>query len=105
MSANIDSFINLHNSVNNEIAPTTYQSIEKVLFSLGFSNYIYLAILINLFIVLLLRFNILLKISGIYIWVLLMLLIIALAFSAYTVGELYTNLDSYVNIYNSVNKN
>jgi group I intron endonuclease len=42
------------------------------------------------------------EISIIYIWLLLILLIIALSFSAYTCNELYTNIDSYINVHNNI---
>jgi len=103
MSTNIDRFIDLHSPVNNDIVATAYKSIEDALFSLGVTSYISLAIIISLIIILLFRFHFSpfsnKKIGAIYIWVLLIILIIALAFSVYTVNELYTNIDSYVNIY------
>jgi len=103
--ANLDHFIYLHNSVNNNIVPTGYESIQVALYSLKITNYIALAILISLGTILLyiLHFN--KNINSIYIWLLIVVLIIMLAFSAYTFGELYTNIDSYINIHNNINKN
>lgn len=101
---NISHFISLHNSVNNNIIPTAYESIQNALFNLKITNYIALAILITLGIILLYRFNFYKKINNIYIWILLIVLIITLAYSAYISHELYTNIDSYVFLYNSLIK-
>ena len=40
--------------------------------------------------------------SVIYIWIILITLIIALIFSAYACNNLYTNIDSYINVYNYI---
>jgi group I intron endonuclease len=99
----LDHFISLHNSVNN-IVPTLYKSIEYALFNLGVANYLSLGIIISLIILLLLIFHFNKKLSVIYIRFLITILIITLAYFAYTSGELYINLDSYVNIYNNIKK-
>ncbi len=103
ISVNLDHFISLHNSINN-IVPTLYKSIEDALFNLEVANYLSLGIIISLIIILLLIFHFNNKLSVIYIWLLILLLVITLAYFAYTSGELYTNLDSYVNIYNNIKK-
>lgn len=103
ISVNLDHFISLHNSVNN-IVPTLYKSIEYALFNLGVANYLSLGIIISLIILLLLIFHFNKKLSVIYIRFLITILIITLAYFAYTSGELYINLDSYVNIYNNIKK-
>jgi len=103
ISVNLDHFISLHNSINN-IVPTLYKSIEDALFNLEVANYLSLGIIISLIIILLLIFHFNNKLSVIYIWLLIIILVITLAYFAYTSGELYTNLDSYVNIYNNIKK-
>jgi group I intron endonuclease len=75
-------------------------TIEDALFNLGVANYLSLGIIISLIILLLLIFHFNKKLSVIYIWFLITILVITLAYFAYTSGELYTKLDSYVNIYN-----
>ena len=45
------------------------------------------------------------KMSVIYIWLMILSLILALSFSAYTCNELYTNIDSYINVHNSIKNN
>jgi hypothetical protein len=103
VSADTGRFISFHSSVNNNIMPTIYESIEVALFNLKVVNYISLFAVTNLTILLLFRFHFNKKINISYIWFLLIILIVALGFSAYTFNELYTNLDSYVNIYNMDN--
>ena len=73
-------------------------TIEDALFNLGVANYLSLGIIISLIILLLLIFHFNNKLS--VIWFLITILVITLAYFAYTSGELYTKLDSYVNIYN-----
>lgn len=104
MSIHSDKIINSHNSVNNKIVTTFYPSIQDGLFNLMITNYVSLVIIIGLIIILLRKFHFNKDISNIYIWILVVILIITLAFSGYIFNELYTNLDSYVNIYNSINK-
>jgi len=43
--------------------------------------------------------------SNIYIWLILIILVIALSFSAYTCAELYNNIDEYVNVHYSLKEN
>lgn len=42
--------------------------------------------------------------SNIYIWLILLILIIALSFSIYVSGELFNNIDSYITAHNTKNK-
>lgn len=44
------------------------------------------------------------KINNIYIWLTLILLVLVLAFSAYTYGDLYANIDTYVSMYLNLKK-
>ena len=44
------------------------------------------------------------KMSHIYIWFAITLIIIALSFSAYASGELYSNIDGYIAVHNSLSK-
>ena len=105
ISTNLNRFVSLHNPVNNNIGATIYGSIEDALFNLEIANYISLAIIICLIILLLFRFHYNKEINTIYIWFLVITLIVGLAFSTYVVSELYINLDSYVNIYNNFKDN
>lgn len=100
MYLKIDDLVNTHTPISNDIMPTLYKSIEDAVFNLGIVNYLSLGIIINLIVILLLRFHFNKEIRTIYIWLLIILLIIALAYSVYMSGELHTNVDSYVNIYN-----
>ena len=65
----------------------------------GVANYLSLGVIISLIIILLLIFHFNKKLNVIYIWFL-----VTLTYFAYTSGELYTNLDSYVNIYYYIKK-
>jgi hypothetical protein len=42
------------------------------------------------------------KVSVIYIWLILIMLLIGLAASIYFSSELYTNIDKYIDIYNKL---
>ena len=99
ISNNFYYFITLHNCVNNKIVSIYNESIEIELFNLKVVNYVSLAIMINLIIILLYKFYFNKEIKNIYIWILLIMLIITLNLSASIFNELYTNIDSYVNIY------
>jgi hypothetical protein len=44
------------------------------------------------------------KMSHIYIWLAIILIIIALSFSAYASAELYNNIDGYINLHQSIKK-
>jgi hypothetical protein len=105
MSIYLDKGINTHSPVNNNIGITLYKSIEDALFSLNVVSCLSLVIIISLITILLLKFQFNKKIKNIYIWVLLIVLIIGLAFSGYIFSELLTNIDSYVNIYNNNDEN
>jgi hypothetical protein len=98
----LDKAINTHNPIINNIVPTLYKSIEDALFNLVIVNFIFLIVLISLIIILFSRFHYNKTVNTVYIWVLLVILITLLAYSGYISGELYTNIDSYVNIYNNL---
>jgi hypothetical protein len=102
MLINLDKFVNSHNSANNNIVTTLFKSIEDGLFSLEIINYMSLALIISLIIILLFRFHFDRRISAFYIWALVITLIVTLAISGYISDDLYTNIDSYVNIYNNL---
>ena len=42
--------------------------------------------------------------SIVYIWLIFIALILGLSLSTYICNELYTNMDIYINVYNSLNK-
>lgn len=135
ISVNLDRGINMYNSVNNNIMPTAYKSIQDALFYIMITNYISLAITICLIFILWSRFNakeyiksnlswylgiyvnnkleylinkiiLFIKKKGTaYLWILFISLIIFIALCTYTVDELYTNIQSYVNIYNNIEIN
>ena len=44
------------------------------------------------------------KMSNVYIWLILIVLVVALSFSAYTCAELFNNLDDYISVHNSLKK-
>jgi len=99
---NIDSYINIHNelksnSINN--ISITNKSIKDILLNLKIVNYISLITVITLMLQITLKFYYNKNINNIYIWLALSVLILTLAFAAYTYGDLYTHLDNYVNMY------
>ena len=104
MSTKIGDAVNAHLSLHplKDNLHITDRSIEEMLSYLQWGNYICLVTLICLTIILLYRFHYNKEISSIYIWLLVMLIIVTLAYSAYISGDLYTNVDSYVYTYNSL---
>ena len=101
--ANMDSFINVHISLNPNLTNnSTYipnKSIIDILLNLKVINYISIIAMISLMLQVILKFHFNKNINNIYIWLTLSILILALAFSAHTYGDLYTHIDSYVNMY------
>jgi len=102
---NIDSYINIHNelksnSINN--ISITNKSIKDILLNLKIVNYISLITVITLMLQITLKFYYNKNINNIYIWLALSVLILTLAFAAYTYGDLYTHLDvnMYINLKN-----
>jgi hypothetical protein len=92
---NLDIFINSHN--NNNIA-THFESIEDGLFNLQIINCISLIIIIDFMLLLIFHFNKKTNIN--YVCpVLLKALAISMGIYADINTELYTNIDTYVNIY------
>jgi hypothetical protein len=102
----LDDGINAHLSLHplKDNLYITDRSIEEMLSYLYIGNYICLVTLIFLILILLYRFHFNKEISNIYIWLLVILLVLTLAFSVYISNELYTNLDNYVFTYNSLKR-
>ena len=106
MRAKIDDAINAHISLHpiKDNLHFTDGSLEEMLLYLQWGNYMCLVTLICLTVILLFRFHFNKNISAIYIWLLMVLLIVTLTYSAYISGDLYTNLDSYVYTYYNIEK-
>jgi hypothetical protein len=105
---NIDSYVNVHNSLHSNSGHNNLYVIDtSILDRLMFSRIINFISIINMFylVVLLIRkFNLEKSVSNTIIWILIILLILDLAFSAYIYNDLYTNIDSYVNMYINMKK-
>ena len=106
MRTKIDDAINAHISFYplKDNLHFTDGSLEEMLLYLQWGNYMCLVTLICLTVILLFRFHFNKNISAIYIWLLMVLLIVTLTYSAYISGDLYTNLDSYVYTYYNIEK-
>jgi hypothetical protein len=126
ISSNISKFMD-----NN----TTSSPLENLLFDIEALNYICLSLVIILIMQILFKFfvknNITLnfssklgininnkleyylnkiiilnkKMNNVYLWLILLLLIIGLSISAYVSGDLYNDLDTYINMHNSLKSN
>jgi hypothetical protein len=103
LCADIDSFINVHNSFYSNYTGDNINTINKsildVLENLKLINYVSILSIIFLMLQIVLKFHFNKNKNSIYIWLLLLILILSLAFSAYTCNDLYTNLNSYVKMY------
>jgi len=100
---NIDSYINIHNSlfsnINDNIIYIENKSILDILLNLKIINYMSIISIFSLMGLVILKFHSNKNINNLYIWLILIALLSSLAFSAYTYNDLYTNIDNYVNIY------
>ena len=99
---NIDNYVNMHKSlhsnlVHNNLYIIDTSILDRLLFSI-FINFISIINMFYLILVLIRKFHLEKSVSNILIWILIILLILELAFSAYIYNDLYTNIDSYVNM-------
>nr|YP_009715284.1 hypothetical protein [Russula subnigricans]QGK88090.1 hypothetical protein [Russula subnigricans] len=106
---NIDSYVNKHNLLHsNFVQNNLYVVGMSISYKLLFSriiNFLSMMIMFSLILVLKLKFHSEKIVSNTFIWILIILLILNLAFSAYSYHELYTNMDSYVHMHlNMINK-
>ena len=102
----MDSFINVHisfnpNLINNSVYDLPDKSIKDTLLYLTITNFISIIILIVLALQIMLKFNFNFNknINNVYIWLTFLTLMIALGLAAYSFWDLYTHIDSYVNMY------
>lgn len=101
--AYIENYINGHISfypnliTDNKFNPA--KSINDILLNLKLINYISIITTISLMGLVMSKFHLNKNVNNIYIWLTILILILTLAFSAYTFNELYTNLNSYVKLY------
>jgi len=102
---NLDSYINIHSRFNpavfNDICIThmSNNSIQDILLNEQMTHYISIIALILLMLQIILKFHYNKNIKNIFIWLMLLILIVTLAFSAYTYGDLYTHINDYINMY------
>lgn len=105
---NIDSYVNIHKSLHSNSAHNNLHIIDtSILDRLIFLRIINFIGIINMFcliLVLIRKFNLEKSVSNTLIWILIMLLLLDLAFSAYIFNDLYTNIDSYVNMHINMKK-
>lgn len=94
----IEEHISFHlNFTNNIFIPK--ETIEDVLFNLKIMNYLTVITLILLILQVIFKFHLSKNTNNIYIWLTILVLILTLAYTAYTYGDLYTHLNSYVKMY------
>lgn len=100
---NIDSYVNIHNSMHsnsafNNLYVVDTSILDRLLFS-RIINFVGIITILYLILHLIQIFHLKKRISNTIIWILITLLILDLAFSAYIFNDLYTNIDSYVNMH------
>lgn len=109
LCVNIDSYINIHNSLFSNINENRIyidnKSILDILLNLKIINYITIISIFFLMGLVMLKFHLNKNIKNLYIWLILIALIISLALSAYTCNDLYANIDNYINIYLNIRNN
>ena len=103
---NIDSYVKIHNSLHSNSALNDSYTIDTsmvdmLLYSRIF-NFVSIIIMCYLILQLIQLFHLKKNISYTIIWILIVLLILDLAFSAYIFNDLYTNIDNYVNMHISM---
>jgi hypothetical protein len=106
---NIDSYVNVHNSLHSN---STYNnpyvvdtSILDILMYSRILNFVSIITMLYLILLLIRKFHLQKGMSNTFIWILIVLLILDLAFSAYIYNDLYTNIDSYVNVHINTKNN
>jgi hypothetical protein len=100
---NIDSYVNIHNSMHsnsafNNLYVVDTSILDRLLLS-RIINFVGIITILYLILHLIQIFHLKKRISNTIIWILITLLILDLAFSAYIFNDLYTNIDSYVNMH------
>jgi hypothetical protein len=100
---NIDSYVNIHNSMHsnsafNNLYVVDTSILDRLLFS-RIINFVSIITMLYLILHLIQIFHFKKSLSNTIIWILITLLILDLAFSAYIYNDLYTNIDSYVNMH------
>ena len=100
---NIDSYVNIHNSMHsnstfNNLYVVDTSILDRLLFS-RIINFVGIITILYLILHLIRIFHLKKRISNTIIWILITFLILDLAFSAYIYNDLYTNIDSYVNMH------
>jgi hypothetical protein len=107
---NLNNFIYGHISFNPDINNNIYtthiysKSIKDILLNLQAINYIAIIVILFIMLQVILKFNYNKNINNIYIWLGLFILILIISFSAYLYGDLYVNLNNYVNNYINIIK-
>jgi hypothetical protein len=99
---NLNSFVEGYLSFNPDFVYNVFvprESLKDTLFKLKIVNYITDITLILLVFIVILKFNFKVNIKNIYIWLAISMLILTLAFTAYTFGDLYAHTGSYVKMY------
>jgi phosphoglycerol transferase MdoB-like AlkP superfamily enzyme len=100
---NLDNCVEVYISFNPNFAQNSIdipvQSIQEILLNLQTANYISFIVIITLMLLTMLKFHYNKKIKNLFVWLVLLTLMVTLAFMAYTFEDLYTNIDTYVNIY------
>jgi hypothetical protein len=103
---NIDSYVNIHNSLHsNSVYNNSYIVNTSILDMILYSRILNFFSIFNMLILILSliwKFYLKKSISNTIIWILIVLLILDLAFTAYIYNDLYTNIDSYVNMHLSM---
>lgn len=100
---NLDNFIEGYISFNPDFSKNIVyipeKSLNNILFNLNIVNYISIFTLGFLILQVVLKLHYNKDISHVYIWLALSVFVLSLGFAAYTYGDLYTHINSYVNMY------
>lgn len=101
---NIDlySFIEVHIPFIKDTTNIPIKSIGVIILELKLINYSTIISLILLMIFTYLKFHLNREVNNKYIWLLLLIIVVTISYSAYTYGDLYSNIDSYVYIHNKL---
>lgn len=105
---NIDNYVKIHNSLHsNSVYNDSYTIDTSILDMLLYSRiFNFVSIIITFYLILqfIQLFHFKKDVSNTIIWILIVLLILDLAFSAYIFNNIYTNIDNYVNMHISNEK-
>jgi hypothetical protein len=100
----IEGYISFNPNFNKNNLHTPDMSIQDKLWNLNIANYISIFSIVFLMLLISLKFHYNKNVNNSYIWLILLVFIIILIFTGFTYGDLYANINNYVDMYINLKK-